>query len=114
MWNGRRGTRHQVSGVVHVQIVDGVDIRLDREVVRQIQPVEVSHVADLEQRLPARRPSVVGPYRCVVLVRYSSRLVLEEHTHAVVMSEVVALRLVRIQVNLFQTVRLAIENRQSL
>jgi len=48
-------------------------------------------------------------------VRYGSRHALDEHTHAVVMSEVVAKLLVlRIEVNLSQTIRFAIENKQNL
>ena len=49
--NGGPGTGHPFSGIVHVLVIDGVDVRHNGEVVRQVQSVEFGGVAQLERRV---------------------------------------------------------------
>lgn len=71
MWDGGLGARHPVSAVVHVLIVDGVDVRLDGEVVGKAERIEAGLVADLEEVIELL--SVDGPRICVEFVRDSAR-----------------------------------------
>ena len=90
--------------------VDGVDVRFDGEVEREMQLIEVRLRADLKRYRYVRRPTEDCPRVSIEGVRYRGRNFLQEHAHSVVASEVVAQRLVRgVEVNLPQTIVVVIK-----